>query len=488
MKCRWCGEEWTFTDKRIRLTCPHCRKQIISLDETKDFESGLICLVDTFGAAVYDEKQVVLEFIETYFQDKKREKNFINIAYSAGSVKMVLSAQNMPDNRKKSMLENAINQMVEEYGIDEEWASFIIGAIARSLGISLIMDDSIITLRNRAEMGDVEAQNKIALHYYSYDDFVNYEFWIKKAVEENSKEAKFHYGVYLLSEKWASEDKDEGARLLVQLAEEDNVDAVCFLGRNSGALDHQFFDIAPHVIAVVNYPEGLQSSHWVDLSYYYEKHNQLDQAIQAIEQAYLKDKLTAWERYVDLLEVRNAPLDDFSAGKILREIAETGNLLGAYRLAEKLDKKAKSNSDMMTVLYWYKVAADGGKREARYRLAEIYEQGYLTDKDLNKAIYWYEAAVVSGSGEAFEKLRYKSENCIRNTIELTMEDGEDIECSVKGIVSVGGKDYLVISDPDTEELVPLLYSEDIEQLDYYIDMIDEVEEEKIIRHFRRMHS
>ena len=171
MKCRWCGEEWTFTDKRIRLTCPHCRKQIISLDETKDFESGLICLVDTFGAAVYDEKQVVLEFIETYFQDKKREKNFINIAYSAGSVKMVLSAQNMPDNRKKSMLENAINQMVEEYGIDEEWASFIIGAIARSLGISLIMDDSIITLRNRAEMGDVEAQNKIALHYYSYDDF-----------------------------------------------------------------------------------------------------------------------------------------------------------------------------------------------------------------------------------------------------------------------------------------------------------------------------
>lgn len=78
------------------------------------------------------------------------------------------------------MLENAINQMVEEYGIDEEWASFIIGAIARSLGISLIMDDSIITLRNRAEMGDVEAQNKIALHYYSYDDFVNYEFWIKR--------------------------------------------------------------------------------------------------------------------------------------------------------------------------------------------------------------------------------------------------------------------------------------------------------------------
>lgn len=89
--------------------------------------------------------------------------------------------------------------------------------------------------------------------------------------------------------------------MLVQLAEEENVDAVCFLGRNSGVLDHQFFDIAPHIIAVVNCPEGLRSSHWLDLSYYYEKHNQIAQAIRAIEPGLSERQAYCVGRYVDLL-------------------------------------------------------------------------------------------------------------------------------------------------------------------------------------------
>ena len=112
MKCRWCGEEWAPINKRIRLTCPHCLKKSISLEESiNDIEKGLICLVDTFGPDVYDDKQNVLEFIETYFPDKKRERNFVNIAYSVGAVKMILSARSMPDDREKSIIENAINQM-----------------------------------------------------------------------------------------------------------------------------------------------------------------------------------------------------------------------------------------------------------------------------------------------------------------------------------------------------------------------------------------
>lgn len=80
-------------------------KKIISLEEFgNDLEQGLICLVDTFGSDVYEDKQSVLEFIETYFPEKKRERNFVNIAYSVGSIKMILSAKNMPDNRKKLSL------------------------------------------------------------------------------------------------------------------------------------------------------------------------------------------------------------------------------------------------------------------------------------------------------------------------------------------------------------------------------------------------
>jgi hypothetical protein len=118
-----------------------------------------------FGSDVYEDKQSVLEFIETYFPEKKRERNFVNIAYSVGSIKMVLSAKSMLDNRKKTILENAINQMMDEYGIEEAWASFVIGAIARSLGISLIINDSITALRNRAEMGDENDEERIIQHF-----------------------------------------------------------------------------------------------------------------------------------------------------------------------------------------------------------------------------------------------------------------------------------------------------------------------------------
>lgn len=55
--------------------------------------------------------------------------------------------------------------MMDEYGIEEEWASFVIGAIARSLGISLIINDSITALRNRAEMGDENDEERIIQHF-----------------------------------------------------------------------------------------------------------------------------------------------------------------------------------------------------------------------------------------------------------------------------------------------------------------------------------
>ena len=488
MKCKWCGEEWTAVNSRVRFACPYCRKQIISLDKpVLDLETGLSYLVDNYGTTVYDDKQTVLEFIDTFFPEKKRERNFINIAYSVGSVKIILSAKSVSNHRKQSMLENAINQMIEEYGIDEEWATFIVGAISRSLGISLTMDDSVISLRNRAESGEAESQNKLALYYYSQDKFSDYEFWIKKAIESDSQEAKYHYGVYLVSEKSPTVNIDEGVALLVQLAKENDVDAVCYLGKHHDIVRDQEFNIEQHISTIVAIPERLRCSHWLDLSCYYEDTKQFEQAINAAEKAYMLDKLTAWERYVDLLESRNERFDDFTAGKVLREIAENGNIHGVYRLAEKLDKKAKSASDMMTVLYWYKIAAEGGKREARYRLAEIFEQGYLTDKDIEKAIYWYEASVVSGSKEAFEKLRYKSKNCIQKSIVLATED-DNIECPVKGVINVGGQDYLIIADPDTADLLALIYTEDMEHLDYNIDMVDEADEEAILQHFRRMHS
>lgn len=485
MKCDWCGKEWLDENSRVKFACPYCRKQIVWLDKSFcDLETALAYLVENYGADVYDDKMTILEFIDIFLSGKKRERNFINIAYSSGSVKIIQNAKNFPDNVQRSMLEMAVNKMIEEYGIDEEWASFVVGTISRSLGISVLSCDSITSLRNRAEAGNIESQYKLALYYYSQGMFSDYKFWIKKTIEGNMRDAKYHYGVYLVSNESSAEYPDEGAELIMQLAMENDIDAICYLGRHQEILKDRAFDVKRYIREVEGASEKLKLSHWLDLSYYYENANQLELAINAAEKAYIMDKISSWERYADLLEKRNEKSDDFIAGKILREIIEEGNIRAMYRLANKLDRKAKNASDMEVAIYWYKMASDGGSIEAICRLAEIYEQGYLIDKDLKKAIYWYEILVISGSKEAFEKIRYKSSECICKTIELEVED-EDVECEVNGVINVNNQDYLIITDPYTRELIPLIYNEDMEHLKYDIDMVDESEEKLILRYFRR---
>ena len=145
---------------------------------------------------------------------------------------------------------------------------------------------------------------------------------------------------------------------------------------------------------------------------------------------------------------------------------------------------ASNQADMMSAIYWLKLAADYGKLDAQLKLAEIYENGNLVDKDLSKAIYWYEIASSKGSQLAYKKISFKCRECIRTQIEIVLDDGEELVCPVHGVVNCEGKDYLVVEDLDTGDIVPLLYTELQSDGQFAVESVDEDIESQVMCHFR----
>ena len=114
-----------------------------------------------------------------------------------------------------------------------------------------------------------------------------------------------------------------------------------------------------------------------------------------------------------------------------------------------------------------------------------HETGEQTKQDLKKAAEWYEIAAANGSSEAYQKISFKSPNCIRKTVSLILEDDSIIECNVQGFLSEQGSDYLIVADPDTNESVPLLYRETGSNGDFEVEPLEEEREDAILQAFRR---
>ena len=66
-----------------------------------------------------------------------------------------------------------------------------------------------------------------------------------------------------------------------------------------------------------------------------------------------------------------------------------------------------------------------------------------------------------------------------------MEDDSILECDFQGYLSYQGKDYLIITDPDSKESIPLLYREIGTEGDFEVEFLDEDEEKDILQAFRR---
>lgn len=484
MRCESCHSEWTTSDGKTYIFCPFCQKPIVPIqEEFKTLEDALCYLTRQYTPEILEDKQTILQFIDTFLPTKRRERNFLNIAYTSGLVKAVLSRRNDMAEQQQVFLQQPIEELQNIYGISEEWANYIMRSIASSLGVSFQSRNSSIQRQMDAENGDVYAQLSLALDYLNHEEIENYLHWIHIAIENGSTEAEFHYGKYLCQQ---SSDRDKGMQLLMDAAEKDNMDAICYMARNITSLSAiNQNKIANFVEKIGSANDLLSVQQLIDLSYYFEDQNNLDSAISMLENAYTKEPAVSWTRYVEVLKERSDSMDHITIGKVYRQIAETGNISAIKALAAYVENKSSSAADIKTALYWYKIAADAGDLSSQLRLAKAYETGEQIKQDLKKAAEWYEIAAANGSSEAYQKISFKNPYCIRKTVSLILEDDSIIECNVQGFLSEHGDDYLIVADPDTDESVPLLYREIGTDGDFEVELLEEDQEDAILQAFRR---
>lgn len=484
MKCESCHNEWTMSDGKIYIFCPFCQKPIVCIqEEFKTIEDALCYLTRQYTSEILEDKQTILQFIDTFLPTKRRERNFLNIAYTSGLVKAVISRKNDTVEQQQAVLQQSIEELQNVYGISEEWANYIMSSIASSLDVPFQSRNSSIQRQMDAENGDVYAQLSLALDYLNHEEIENYLHWIHIAIENGSTEAEFHYGKYLCQQ---NSDRDKGIRFLMDAAEKDNMDAICYMARNVTSLSTiNQNKIASFVGKITSADDLLSVQQLIDLSYYFENQNNLDSAISVLENAYAKEPSVSWSRYVEVLEKRSDSMEHITIGKVYRQVAETGNISAIKALAAYIENKSSSADDIKIALYWYKIAADAGDMSSQLRLAKAYETGEQTKQDIKKATEWYEIAAANGSSEAYQKISFKSPHCIRKNVSLILEDDSIIECNVQGFLSEQGSDYLIVTDPDSNESVPLLYREIGSAGEFEVESLEKEQEDAILKVIRR---
>lgn len=486
MRCPVCHSEWDIQNEKIYILCPFCQKPLIDLTaDGKSLKDVLISFTSSYGKQGLADKQAVLQYINLRFPKSKREQNFLNIAYSAGLIKMLMLAEKRSADQQLSIVQQAISQMEDSYGVSSDWASYVISCVAASLEMDATIDNSFLELQAQADGGDLTAQMEIAFHYFEQEGAKdNYSFWITKAIQNGSIKAKCHYGKYKHG-NGDEKERQEGISLLLDAAKAGNTDAICYLAHHINDCGTATDEVRNMVAGLVNSDLNISAGESYDLSYFSEHYGDIDEAISHIERAYAQDRPIAWNRYIQLLRIRGNPNDKVIVGKVLRELTADGNLDAVFMLGSELEKNASTHADMVSALYWLKLAGDSGKLDAQLRLASIYEQGYLVDKDIKKAVYWYELAASQGSSAAYDKISFKSKFCIRKEIDIVLDDGEELICPVFSIITRNDNDYLIVQEPESGDVLPLLYTELDNMGQYSVESLDDQEEEEIMELYRR---
>ena len=156
MKCKACHKMWDIDENKIYLFCPFCQEPLINITENiETLESALNYLTSHFGIRIYEDKQTVLKFLDTFLTGKKRERNFLNMAYAGGFIKSVLATLNDTSDKQRIFIQQAVDQLQEIYGISEDWANYVMNSVASSLGIEFTNVYSGIQKQLQAENGDI---------------------------------------------------------------------------------------------------------------------------------------------------------------------------------------------------------------------------------------------------------------------------------------------------------------------------------------------
>lgn len=487
MKCVKCNSEWQPPRNIQSLFCPFCHAPLIEIqEEFADLSAALSYMALEFGIDILRNKQNTLQFLEEFFHEGKREYNFINNLYSSGLMDTLFRLQNAPSAIQKSAVKQVEKQLCEKYGTSKDWSEYVVGCVCKAIGVASNVDESIIGLRQSAERGDLAAQVTLAKRYQAGQGVERnqeqYIYWLKNAAEGGYTEAQFLLGMELYNGRACGKNISSALIYLERAAKSNSIDAMCLILSDIELQLLSVLDSQKIVQYLLEKKNELSANQLIQLSKYFEK-NDLTQALDLAQLSYDKDAKSAWQYYVDLLKKIGSHESEATALKVTKNIATEGNAIACLSLAQRYENQATTKNDMLTALYWYRMAAESGELDAQLRLGEIYETGKLVKQDIESAVYWYKVAAYNGSQYAKAKVNYKSPECIVQTLTLIFEDDTELECRVLCVLSHQGADYLIIEDPETKERIPVKYTETDTIEGFEIEQVDERTEKILISKF-----
>lgn len=486
MKCEHCDSEWQLSGAAQVMFCPFCHSPLIKVQETfHSLEDVLLYLATEYGFETLRNKQNTLQFIEYFFPDGKREYNFINMIYASGLMETIYRIKTSPEAIQNSATRQVTTQISDKYGVSPEWADYVVGCICKSLGMANNVDRSIIKIRQLAEQDDCKYQFELAECYRTGKNTERnpqkYLTWLERSANSGYHIAMFQLGEELWNGTICERNPEAAIRFLENAVRSGNRDAVCLIAGNKEIYGCCGIDIDARIQEMLDTKNELSAKQLLGLSRYFLRQNDFEKSTDLARLAYEKDEKMSWADYVKVLQLGNSHEGRALALKVLREAATNGSVSACKSLGDQYERQAKTESDMMTALYWYRMAAEVGDVDAQLHIAQIYENGNIVQKDTDKAIYWYRIATYNGSQLARNKVSYKNKDCIVDTLTLVFEDDSELVCRVDKAVSYQGNDYLIVSDSETREKMVVLYIENNTIEGFEIEGVDVDTETAVLR-------
>ena len=306
MKCSNCNSEWQLPRNIQSMFCPFCHAPLIEVQETfDDLGAVLSYLVLKFGADILRNKQNTLQFLEVFFDEGKREYNFLNNLYTSGLMDTLFRLKNTPVAIQKSAAKQVEMQLTEKYGVAREWSEYVVGCVCKAIEVANNVDESSIGLRQAAERGNPAARVTLAKRYHTGQgikrDQEQYIFWLKKAAESDYAEAQFLLGMELYNGSVCNKDINSALKHLDQAAHSHNIDAMCFILADTELQRLCKLNLVETLRYLCERKSALSSEQLIQLSKYYERID-LAQALELVQLAYNKDPKKTWQYYVKLLK------------------------------------------------------------------------------------------------------------------------------------------------------------------------------------------
>lgn len=135
MKCNNCGGEWN-PPKNISLTlCPFCNMPVIENESKLSHPYEVIRhIVNQYSENIFLDNKKLSALLMDLITEKTKERNIIGIAVQAGIPSKILAVHNSDSDDKKLIFAQCKLFLCEDYGMNENWATFAVNAFAYGLG------------------------------------------------------------------------------------------------------------------------------------------------------------------------------------------------------------------------------------------------------------------------------------------------------------------------------------------------------------------